>query len=132
MLILQTKPIEFIPSKYKNEEKPVTFILQSPTFQTSLKIQRILAESLPENATDKELKPENLKIDTVELIKTVLLDCIIGWKNVFYQDENGELKELEFTKENFMFVNDLEVILELYNKLNELSVPPNEKKKESK
>ena len=135
MIVLQTNKIEFIPTKEKEEENPVTFYLSIPTMETALKIQQIFLESAAKKALENsELTEEELSklpVDNVTLIKTVLLDCVKGWKNVKYTDAKGELQDLEFTKENFMYINDLETILELFNKVNELSIVPKQKKKKS-
>lgn len=114
MIILNTNTnIEFIPSTEKDAEKPLTFILSPPTYETVLNIQQSFSIS------EKDGKPE-INIDNVKIARILLTNCVRGWKNVFSVNEKGELIDLPFTQEHLELVTDIEIITELIAKINEL------------
>jgi hypothetical protein len=105
MFILTNSPKEFIPSSQKDKDDPLTFIVIPPKRQTVLGLQEILLSSVGEDA---ELDMD--KIPMSKIMEIYFNDCVIGWKNVV--DSNN--KPIEFTKENFQLINDIEMLTELY------------------
>jgi len=110
MLVLNSKPVEFIPEAEKNKENPVTFIVKPPTREVTLKLQDILQESLQlSEDTDKLLQTFKFS----EYAKLLMDECLVGWKNVFTMDENDNLVEVEFSKDKIELITDISIIHEL-------------------
>lgn len=112
MFVLTTDPIEFIPTKFKDSNTPLTFIVKPPTRLVALKLQDIIL-----NSSNMSEKSEFVKLPLTEVMLTYLDACVIDWKNV--NDVSG--KPVPFTKENFELFNDIEVITELFEFCRELT-----------
>ena len=112
MFILPTsKIIEYVPEQYKKLEKPLTFLIKPPTKSTVLQIQALLADVAltSDEETRSFAKPLN------ESMNICLNQCVVGWKNVFDQDNNP----VEFTPENFERMNNQDILMDLYTKVQE-------------
>jgi len=121
MLVLNTNPVEFIPEAEKTAEKPVTFIVKPPTREVTLKLQDILQESLvaSQDATNPDSLIQTFKFS--EYVKILMDECIVGWKNVFTKDANGELVEVEFSKDKLSMITDIAIINELVSFVDSLA-----------
>ena len=106
--LFSTKPIEFVPAKYKEHKNPITFIFNPPTRSLVLRTQALLAELGFASKTADESTLGKLMNMTLE-------ECVIDWKNVV--DENGN--PVKFSKETFNQFNDPEVLIDLYTAIQE-------------
>ncbi len=118
MYIMTTDPIDFIPTKFKESELPLTFIVKPPTRLTSLRLQDIILNSTQIVVDGKDAT----KLPLTEVMSIYLDECVVGWKNV--KDSSGN--DIKFSKETFELFNDIEIITELFEFCREL-VSGNEK-----
>ncbi len=107
---LTTTPREFVPSNQTDQENPLTFICVPPSRRTVLDLQELILKSV---STDEEI--ETMQLPLALMMDLYLSACVIDWKNVF--DADG--KELPFTE--FTKFNDMQILLELYTYVKELS-----------
>lgn len=121
MIVVSSKPVEFIPEAEKEKDKPVTFIVKPPTREVVLKLQDLLQENLmhAEDLTNPDLLMQSFKFS--DYASLILDECVIGWKNVFTKDDNGNLVELPFSKENLKLITDLGIISELVSFIDSLA-----------
>jgi len=111
MFILPSnRPIEFIPESYKEKSNPPIFLLKAPSKSLVIFTQSTLA-SVSIN-TDQSAEALN------KVMITFLDECVVGWKNIV--DENQ--KPLEFNEENFSLLNDQNILMEIYLKLQEMTM----------
>ncbi len=110
--ILTNTPREFIPESQKDQDSPLTFICVPPSRKTVLDLQELILRSVN---TDEDLQTMDLPIST--MMDLYLDACIIDWKNM--TDSDG--KAIAFTKEEFATFNDMQILLELYTYVKELS-----------
>ncbi len=112
MYILTNTPKEFIPASQVSEDKPLTFICSPPTRRTILDLQEKIMKSV-----SQEEEIESLELPIADMIELYLSTCVVGWKNM----TDAEGKEIEFTEEAFSGFNDMQILLELYTFIKELS-----------
>ncbi len=113
MFVLPTnKPIEYIPKQFKDIENPPIFLIKPPTKSTVLHIQALLANIA---LTSEESEERNFTAPLNESMNICLDQCIVGWKNIV--DENNN--PVEFTKDNFERLNNQDVLMDLYTKVQE-------------
>jgi len=112
MFILTNSQKEFIPESEKEQEKPLTFIVNPPTRNIVLRLQEEMFKTI--NNDDGEISFKELPL--AKIMELYLSECVIGWKNV--SDEAG--KEVPFSKEAFKQFNDVTILTELYNYIKEL------------
>jgi hypothetical protein len=109
MIVLNSKPVEYIPDSQKGKDKPATFLVKAPTREVILKIQDLFQESL---VIGDEITPDKITqtFKYSDYAALILDECVVGWKNVFTKNEKGEVEELPFSKENLSLITDLNII----------------------
>ena len=110
MFILPSnRPIEFVPESFKDQDNPPIFLIQAPTKSLVLETQSLLAGAsmIPEQSGN-----------TLNTVMRLCLDnCVTGWKNIV--DDTG--KPIDFTKENFERLNNQDILMGIYLKIQELT-----------
>lgn len=97
-----SKPIEYIPKRFRKEDNPPIFLVKAASKDLVLTAQSTLA-SVSMDKTEAD-------IALLKVMRLCLTDCIVGWKNIYDEDD----KIIDFTKENFERLNDQEILMELY------------------
>jgi len=115
MFVLTNATKSFIPSSEKGKENPLTFIVQPPTKKTVLEIQEILYKSLLTDSDEVDISVENIPLAT--LMDCYIEKCVVDWKNIV--DEEGT--PIPFSTEKLEYINNSEILMELYNFCKELS-----------
>ncbi len=68
-------------------------------------------------SVSQEEEIESLELPIADMMDLYLSTCVVGWKNM----TDAEGKEVEFTEEAFSGFNDMQILLELYTFIKELS-----------
>lgn len=128
MLIIDKKTHEFVPTKVKDEENPITFLVKAPTRDTMLRIesitQELIVKYLKEGKELADVTNYEFMYQTAREVTPLLIDsCVVGWKNVMTINDDGELVEVPFSKEDLKLFNDVEILNELSQFIDSLAKP---------
>lgn len=128
MLIIDKKTHEFVPTKAKDDENPVTFLVKAPTRDTMLRIesitQELIVKYLKEGKELADVTNYEFMYQTAREITPILIDsCVVGWKNIMTINDEGELVEIPFSKEDLKLFNDVEILNELSQFIDSLAKP---------
>ena len=115
MILTTDEVYEFVLAKEKGKPEPTVFLIK----EMSCGVSNIISNE----ATTRD-KFGNIKVLLGEASKLLILNCLVGWRNL--KNKKGE--EVSFSIENIMKLPGF-VQTEINNEINRISTPTDEERK---